>query len=135
MLKKVGGMLGDAIEQTEILRNARALTVLRDWHSIVGADLAKRCAPDKFERGTLWVAAEGSAWAQEIRMIKSTIISRINAAAHEGLCQDVRVGVRPFRAVPKVEAESPESISDLQELTISEIAARRLRNWKDASGT
>lgn len=131
-------MLSDAIEQTDILRNARALNVLREWESIVGEGLAKRCAPDKFERGTLWVAAEGSAWAQEIRMIKGTIIKRINEAAHEGLCQDVRVGVRPFKQVSKsprvADPTSSNFGASLAELTISEIAQRRMRLWRNENG-
>ena len=127
-------MLGDAIEQTDILRNARALNVLRDWGSIVGEDLAKRCAPDKFERGTLWIAAEGAAWAQEIRMIKGKIMQRINDAAHEGLCQDVRVGERPFTPVSLITSKEPEFVASVEELSIAEIAQRRLRKWKDESG-
>lgn len=136
-MKKLDRMLGDAIEQTDILRNARALNVLRDWSAIVGDDLAKRCAPDKFERGTLWIAAEGSAWAQEIRMIKGTIMERINQSAHEGLCQEVRVGVRPFKPAqrpPELLAPATYVIAPVEDLSISEIAERRIRKWKDANG-
>ncbi len=72
--------------------------------------MAERSHPDRFGRGTLWVAVEGSAWAQELRMIKDKILERLDEAAGEqGLFTDVRFGVRalPPRAEMSVETVEP----------------------------
>jgi hypothetical protein len=138
-MRRLQSMLGQAIGKEEVLRMARAQTVLRDWVSIVGPAMAKRSHPERFERGTVWVAVEGSAWAQELRMIKDVILSRLEERAGEsGLFLDVRFGVRPL---PKPEAaieEKPEVFAVVEdergELSISEIAARRLRKWSDTGG-
>jgi predicted nucleic acid-binding Zn ribbon protein len=123
-------MLHDAIERDEVLKAARAKLIFRQWGEVVGPELAKRCAPDRYDRGTLWVAAEGSAWAQEIRLIKPLLLSRMNDLAHEGLFQDVRVGVRSFqRIAATAQDQAVVVIPDSEELTIQQIAAKRLGNW------
>jgi hypothetical protein len=130
-------MLGQAVGREEVLRMARAQRVLRDWSAIVGPAMAARSHPERWDRGTVWVAVEGSAWAQELRMIKDVILSRLEQKAGEtGLFLDVRFGVRPL---PKPEEpEKPVTYAvvedDRGEMSISEIAARRLRKWNDQGG-
>ena len=96
-MRQLGHMLGGAIAQAEVLRAARAQRALRHWPQVVGPGLASRSHPERYERGTVWVAVEGSAWAQELRMIKDVIIDRLEQHAGErGLFIDVRFGVRPL---------------------------------------
>lgn len=135
-MKRVRGLLPSSIEQSEALRGARAHLTLRHWNGVVGELLAERCQPERFERGTLWVAASGSAWAQELRMVRGRILAELNHLAKEqALFLELRVGVRPFVAfetfqLPEAVPEPPRD----QEGTIQEIAARRLSNWPDEKG-
>ena len=127
-------MLSQAIGKEEVLRTARAQRVLKEWPSIVGPAMAARSHPERFDRGTVWVAVQGSAWAQELRMIKDVIISRLEQAAGEtGLFIDVRFGVRPLPDC--VEPEKPQVLAVVEdergEMSISEIAARRLKRWEE----
>lgn len=130
-MRRLDGMLREAIGREEVLRTARAQLVLRDWAEIVGPGMAARSHPERFDRGTVWVAVEGSAWAQELRMIRDVILDRLEKKSGEsGLFLDVRFGVRPL---PKA-ADVPEDVyavveDDRGELSISEIARRRLKNW------
>ena len=130
----MGQVLPAALENDEVLRAARAQAAMRRWPEAVGVMLAERSFPDRFGRGTLWVAVEGSAWAQELRMMKDVILKRLNELSGEaGLFTDVRFGVRPF---PKQKAVMEEASAKLekinpQELSIREIAERRLANWKN----
>ncbi len=126
-------MLPSAMANPELLRAARAQAAMRRWPEVVGTLLAERSHPDRFGRGTVWVAVEGSAWAQELRMIKDKILRRLDEVAGEqGLFTDVRFGVRPLpnrsQTVdePVVQAEEKKD----SELTIREIAERRLAKWK-----
>ena len=105
-MRHVGRVLPKAVENAEVLRAARAGTVLRRWEEIVGELLASKSAPDRYDKGTVWVATQGSAWAQELRLKKPQLLERMEAMAGErGMFIDIRFGVRP----PKhsfVEAES-----------------------------
>jgi predicted nucleic acid-binding Zn ribbon protein len=98
-VKKVENMLAAALGRPEVLKMARAQIAMQRWGEVVGGALADKSFPDRYEQGTLWVVATGSAWAQEIRLRKEEIVRRLNEVASEpGLFADVRVGVRPFRA-------------------------------------
>jgi predicted nucleic acid-binding Zn ribbon protein len=140
-MKKLRQVLPEAIGREEVLRMARAQRILRGWPEIVGEALAKRSHPDRYERGTVWVAVQGSAWAQELRMIKHDLVDRLQARAGEpGLFTDIRFGVRPL---PKPEAEAPavetvravvEVAGDDGDLSIREIAERRLKDWPEQKG-
>src|SRR5690349_19105714 len=103
-MKRVQQMLGPAIGREEVIRMARAQRVLREWDQIVGPSMAARSHPERFDRGTVWVAVEGSAWAQELRMIKDVLLDRLAQRAGEGLFLDIRFGVRPL---PTPEAPAP----------------------------
>ena len=109
MMKRVADLMTGAMEQKEILRTARAQSVLRRWSEIVGAVLAEKAVPERFERGTVWVAATGSAWAQEISLRKELILGRMNDMAGENLFLDLRVGARePRRDLTEGPAETAE---------------------------
>lgn len=133
-MKPLKSILGPAIQSEEILRAARAQLVLRDWPIIVGVDMAGRSHPERYDRGTVWVAVEGSAWAQELRMIKDRILRRLEERAGEsGLFHDVRFGVRPLPGATPAEIIDDAVYAVVEdergEMSIAEIAKRRLQNW------
>ena len=99
-----------AVENAEVLRAARAATVLRHWEEVVGPLLASKSVPDRYDKGTVWVAAQSSEWAQELRMMSAYILERLESMAGErGMFVDVRFGVRPSRAPSSLpRPESPE---------------------------
>lgn len=120
-------MLSRAIERPEILRAARAGLALERWSEVVGPLLAERSRPDRYERGTVFVAVTGSAWAQELRMRREEIMDRLREIAGEpSLFINIRFGVR---ALPDPEFTVPEPVYEApsEELSIREIAERRLR--------
>ena len=82
-MKRLGHMLGDAIGRGEVIRAARAQAVMREWRQIVGEGLAQKSYPDRYDKGTVWVAVQGSAWAQELRMMKGQILEKLNGRARE----------------------------------------------------
>ncbi len=126
-MKKLTDAITDVLPP-EVLRAARALLVLKQWDTVVGSHLAAKSSPDRYERGVVWVSVQGSAWAQEMRMHRETILTQLNSMAEEpGLFVDIRFGVRavktPRSVEPTVEAVELE---DLSGLSIREIAERRL---------
>ncbi|MGV3617324.1 MAG: DUF721 domain-containing protein [Fimbriimonas sp.] len=149
-MKKVDKVLHKAVTHDEALRSARAQAALREWDEIVGEALAKRSRPDRYGRGTVWVACTGSAWAQEMRMRKETILQRLRERSGEpSLFIDIRFGVRPLPTrydedegpppptSPPVESaeeeKEPEGERSLQVMSIREIAQRRLARMREGS--
>lgn len=130
-------MLPSAIAQEEVLKAARAQKVLRDWPDIVGDQLAERSHPDRYDHGTVWVAVEGSAWAQELRMSREVILGRLRARCGEAeLFQEIRFGVRPIRREEPILNEPFDEEGhkeSLRGLSIREIAERRLQGWRQNS--
>lgn len=137
-MRKLGHMLNDAVAREEVMRAARAQKILKEWSAVVGGPLAARSHPDRYDHGTVWVAVESSTWAQELRMSKDTILSKLTAKAGDpALFQDIRFGVRPIhRDIPiQNEPFDEEDHKDtLKGLSIREIAERRLKNWRQEKG-
>lgn len=134
-MRRLEDMLGGALGREEVLRMARAQAALREWPQVVGAFLAEKSVPDRYDHGTVWVSVEGSAWAQELRMIKARILNRLaQISGDKTLFTDVRFGVRPPRPQPEPEPPPRKSRArpDLEGLSIREIAERRLGKWPDA---
>lgn len=131
-MRKLGHMLNPAIGREEVLRAARAQRVLRRWSEVVGEAMAQRSFPDRYDRGTVWVAVQGSAWAQELRMQRERMIEKLGQMSGEpSLFKDMRFGVRPLPPpdAPMVEEKPKPPKESLNGLSIKEIAERRLRNW------
>jgi predicted nucleic acid-binding Zn ribbon protein len=53
--------------------------VFADWPSLVGAEIAARCQPVSLRDGELRLAAESTAWATQLRMLASALLSRLVA--------------------------------------------------------
>lgn len=130
-MRRIQFLIADSIGRDEVARTARAQIVFRRWDEIVGTDMAERSYPDRYTKGTVWVAVIGSAWAQELRMMKDVILGRLKEASGEpDLFKEIRFGVRPIRRPEEeVEPVKTEISKDLKELSIREIATKRLRNW------
>lgn len=136
-MRRLDTMLPSAIARDEVLKAARAQLALRDWAEVVGEQLAERSHPDRYDHGTVWVAVEGSAWAQELRMSREVILGRLRRRCGEpDLFQEIRFGVRPIRRDEPVLNEPFDEEGHKQSirgLSIREIAERRLEAWRQNS--
>jgi predicted nucleic acid-binding Zn ribbon protein len=133
-MRRLSNMLQAALARDEVLRAARAQKILKEWPALVGASLATRSHPDRYDHGTVWVAVESSTWAQELRMNRETILARLSERSGEAnLFQDIRFGVRPIRREDPIVNEPLEEDDtykqSLKGLSIREIAERRLKQW------
>lgn len=95
-MKRITDLLMAAVDRPEVIRAARANHALRHWDDVVGPAMAKNLQPERYDRGTVWVAATGSSWAQELRLCKDEVVERLNQHAGDTLFRDLRVGVRPL---------------------------------------
>lgn len=136
-MKKIGDMLGDAVGRGEIVRQGKAQRILRRWDEVVGAEMARRSSPDRYGQGTVWVAVQSAAWAQELRMAKDLILERLNGLSDEpNMFKDVRFGVRPFVPFQPATIETSLAVVEVEDprrqMTIREIMRLRLGDAADA---
>jgi len=143
-MRRIDRVIPEAVQNDEVLLAARAQALFRDWPGIVGETLAKKSWPDRYSKGTVWVAVEGAAWASELRMRKTEILQRLrDRAENQAIFKDVRFGVRtlPREAMaewarePEPEVQLESTVESVVGLSIRDIAARRLSKWKNPEDT
>lgn len=66
-------------------------TVLGNWSSVVGHQIADHAVPTALNDGVLSVAAESTAWATQLRMIQAQLLAKIAAAVGNGVVTSLRI--------------------------------------------
>lgn len=66
-------------------------TVLGNWASVVGQQIAEHATPTTLSDGVLSVAAESTAWATQLRMIQSQLLAKIAAAVGNGVVTSLKI--------------------------------------------
>ncbi|WP_374023649.1 DUF721 family protein [Mycobacterium sp. HNNTM2301] len=66
-------------------------TVLGNWASVVGHQIADHATPTALSDGVLSVAAESTAWATQLRMIQSQLLAKIAAAVGNGVVTQLKI--------------------------------------------
>ncbi|MDZ8160698.1 DUF721 domain-containing protein [Microbacterium aquimaris] len=51
--------------------------VVRTWAEVAGADTAERTRPVSFHEGTLTIQADSTAWAKQLQLMRSQILTEI----------------------------------------------------------
>lgn len=65
--------------------------VCAEWEEIVGPAIAEHCEIVSIEQGLLTVSADSSAWAAQLRMLRTQLITTINERVSRNVIEDVRV--------------------------------------------
>lgn len=66
-------------------------TVLGNWATVVGHQIADHAVPTALKEGVLSVAAESTAWATQLRMIQSQLLAKIAAAVGNGVVTSLKI--------------------------------------------
>ncbi|MBV8790270.1 MAG: DUF721 family protein [Mycobacterium sp.] len=66
-------------------------TVLGNWSSVVGHQIADHATPTGLNDGVLNVSAESTAWATQLRMIQSQLLAKIAAAVGNGVVTSLKI--------------------------------------------
>lgn len=69
----------------------RAAGILARWEQIVGAEIASHCRPERLENGELTCVAESTAWATQIRLLSSQLLTRISTDLGPDVVRRIRV--------------------------------------------
>ena len=66
-------------------------SVLGQWSSVVGEQIAEHATPTGLRDGVLSVAAESTAWATQLRLMQAQILAKIAAAVGDGVVTAVKI--------------------------------------------
>lgn len=76
---RLGGLLGDFVNDQGWDRPLAEARVFADWDQLVGPDIAAHAHPQSLVAGELRIAAESTAWATQLRLLSSKILARLVA--------------------------------------------------------
>lgn len=65
--------------------------VIGRWPQIVGAEIAQHCHPVEFTDAVLTIRADSTAWATQLRMLSSTLLSRLAQEVGEKTVTELRI--------------------------------------------
>jgi predicted nucleic acid-binding Zn ribbon protein len=134
-MNQIRFLMSSVVDNEQVLQAAQAKIAMQKWPEIVGPLLAEKAMPDRYHRGTVWVAVESQIWAQELRMRKDQILSRLQAETSDpAMFTDIRFGVRPLPIPSKPEDPKPVVEETVEDCSIRAIANRRLAKWTGPRG-
>ena len=88
-------LLGDQLDQFIVERgwvvDVAVGAVIGRWPQIVGPEVAQHCAPVDFVDGVLTVRADSTAWATQLRLLSSSLLTRLAQDVGEGTVAELRV--------------------------------------------
>lgn len=66
-------------------------TVLGQWPSLVGHQIADHATPTRLNDGVLTVTAESTAWATQLRVMQAQLLAKIAAAVGNGVVTSLKI--------------------------------------------
>jgi len=88
-------LLGDQLDQFVTERgwvgDVAVGAVIGRWSQIVGPEIAQHCAPLNFVDGVLTVRADSTAWATQLRLLSSSLLTRLAEEVGEDTVGEIRV--------------------------------------------
>ncbi|NLC15352.1 MAG: DUF721 domain-containing protein [Firmicutes bacterium] len=85
----VGNVIQQTLDKMGLLTKAKRFLVFWSWAEMVG-EIARNARPRRIDGDVLYVATASSAWAQELTLMRKSIIQRINAYLGGNYIKDIR---------------------------------------------
>ena len=90
----VGEVLAGLLHALPSGSRIRESLALAHWSAAVGPAAAAASEPERISNGVLFVRTKSSVWSQELSLLRSKIIPRLNEALGAGLVVDIRFRAR-----------------------------------------
>jgi len=72
-------------------QTSTAAGILANWPDVVGPEIADHCQPVSLVDGHLVLVAQSSAWATQLRLMRTTVLARITEHAGAGVVRTLEV--------------------------------------------
>lgn len=66
-------------------------SVMGQWETVVGDQIADHAVPTSLRDGVLTVSAESTAWATQLRMVQAQLLAKIAAAVGDGVVTSMKI--------------------------------------------
>lgn len=66
-------------------------SVMAQWDTLVGAEIAAHCQPESFTGTVLHVRCDSTSWATQLRLLSSSLLARFSADLGEGVVTKIQV--------------------------------------------
>jgi hypothetical protein len=92
MIVQIKDILGKIIDgNAEMPRASWEFKISNAWGKVNPANVKENASPDKLVGGMLYVNAKNSTWAQQINILKSEIMLKLNTFLGESVIKDIRL--------------------------------------------
>lgn len=66
-------------------------SVMAQWKTLVGEDIAAHCQPESFEETTLHVRCDSTSWTTQLRLLSSSLLARFDSELGAGVVTRIQV--------------------------------------------
>lgn len=87
----LGRLTRDLAKQRGWTTHVAEGTVVGQWNSVVGDQIAEHATPTALNDGVLNIVAESTAWATQLRMMQAQLLAKIAAAVGNGVVKSLRI--------------------------------------------
>jgi hypothetical protein len=130
----ISDLLEAAFSGKPVQKRLRDIKVWQAWEEAVGTQIASKASPASMRDGVLTLRVKGSAWMQQLSLMKHDIISHLNSAVGEQIVSDLvfkqgtvtRLHDDPPEASPEKRQLSKQEKESLEEL-VSQLQDQELR--------
>lgn len=118
---QVSALLESVFAGTPAQKRIREAKAWQFWEEAVGSHIAGKATPVAFRDGTLTIRVSGSAWMQQLSLMKREIISQLNDAIGYPLVNDLF-----FRQGTVLKKEDEPAAGGVQKRSLTESEQRLL---------
>jgi hypothetical protein len=88
---RVGTLLGAVVPQ--LADRMLEVQIRREWRSLVGTEIARRCQPGELRGGILQLVVDNSPWLQELALREAELLSRLTERYGGGTVRSLRFSI------------------------------------------
>ncbi|PYG98880.1 DUF721 domain-containing protein [Arthrobacter stackebrandtii] len=66
-------------------------SVMSQWDTLVGPDIAAHCQPESFEETTLHIRCDSTSWATQLRLLSSSLLAKFDDLLGRGVVTKIMV--------------------------------------------
>lgn len=89
--QKFGAAISDLIKDRGWEEEMAVGAVIGRWEQVAGSDLAAHVQPFKFEAKTLYLRADSTAWATQLRLLTPKILASLTAEVGPGVIERLEI--------------------------------------------
>lgn len=89
--RKFGSAISDLINDRGWQEEMAVGSIIGRWDEVVGSEIASHVQPTSFQDGVLYLAADSTAWATQVRLMAPDLLRSLSQAAGHGLISKIEV--------------------------------------------